>query len=329
MVLKSLSIIPYYKYIMMRFFLLTCCLLQILSSYGQSENLLRDYYYTINLAELSIIDNNLPEAKRKYEKAFSTGYSFPSDKFNAFAVSYFMKDTIKSIEYFNDLAALGQDKGKFIKYFLHSDPKPNPYIDFVTKDYKDIHEKVMKSEMPILAKKMDAIFQMDQDCRNNGPDDDLLNCDRKVREQLYAFIDTYGFPGYKAVGVLEETTIQATNAANFDKLLWHCSGLPDEKIYSIGLENVKKGIYDARRFAMGFFYQGSEYQVGVPYDPITQEELDAINKKRAEIYLEPIQDYMRKVAYHTKNELYYRGDYCFLDPFLCIYSINQTLVIKE
>jgi hypothetical protein len=311
------------------FYTLICCLYMTLNSYGQSENLLRDYYYTINLAELSIIDNKLPEAKKNYEKAFGTGYSFPSDKFNAFAVSYFMKDTIKSIQYFNDLAALGQDKEKFIKYFLHSDPKPNPYIDYVTKDYKNINEKVMKSEMLLLAKKMDVMFQMDQDCRNNGSKDDLLNCDRNVRERLYAFVDTYGFPGYKKVGLLEEGVIQATNPGNFDMLLWHTRGFPDEKIYSIGLENVKKGIYDARRFAMGFFYQGSEYQVGTPYEPITREELDAINKKRAEIFLEPLEDYLRKVAYHTKNELYYRGDYCFLNPFLCIYSLNQPLVIKE
>lgn len=306
-------------------------LLSCVAATGQGTDKLREYYALVNKAELAIIDDNPTQAAGYYEQAFTTGHYFPSDKYNAFVASYFMKDTIRSVRYFNDLARLGQKKESLIKYFLHTDTVPqDAYLDLVTRDYDSIRSVVMAGKMPEMAAKMDRIFAMDQDCRGRGLEGEAFDaCDNTARDNLYHFVDTYGFPGAGVVGIMEYGVVQAVNIGHFDMMIYHARFMDrDEKIFMIANENLHKGNYDARRYAITFAFPGAEYPVLVPDRPITKKELAEINRKRAEIYLEPLEDHYRKITFHTSGRKYTRKHYCFLDAFMCMFALSTSAALE-
>lgn len=301
-----------------------------LTAYAQNPKTLRKYYDAVNKAELAIIDNNLPEAKKLYEKAFGTGNYFPIDTYNAFRVSYVMKDTLRSVSYFNTLAKLGQEKENFIRYFLHSDSIPkDPYMAYVTKDYEAIHNTVMKSNIPLLAQESDSIDQMDNDCRNREmSQEEFMKCNIAVLNKLYHYVDTYGFPGHYKTGLMEGMVGQGPNPGNFDLMIWHARSMTSQRIYSIGFENVQKGLYDAEKFARAYVFEGAEYQVTIPRDSITRKKLNKLNKKRAEIFLEPLEDLDKKIQFMMKRK-FNEQQYFFVDPFFYGFAgMSEPLKIK-
>lgn len=312
----------------MRFLTAILCLISLFT-FAQQNDALRNYYTTINKAELAIVDNDLAKAKKQYEAAFTTGYSFPIDTYNALRVSYNLKDTLSSITYFNELARLGQEKEKFLKYFLHTDAPNDTYLDYATKDYDTLHAAVSNGAMHALAKRVDMILAMDQDCRKREMSDaQFAACNDNVRDFLYQYIDTYGFPGHRQTGLFEKVVGQGPNPSSFDLIFWHMRGMTEERIYDIALDNVHKGLYDARKYARGFCFGNSGYEVSTSFDPVTRKQLQAINAKRAEIYLEPLEDHSRKIAFMRKYTMT-TMDYWFMDPFLFGFAAGGPLKIIE
>ncbi len=310
-------------------FLTAILFLITLSTFAQQNDALRNYYITINKAELAIVDNDLAQAKKHYETAFATGYSFPIDKYNALRVSYNQKDTLSSIAYFNDLARLGQEKDMFLRYFLHNDVVNDTFLDHVSKDYEVIRAEAISSNMPALAKRVDMILALDQDCRKRDMNDaEFAACNDNVTEVLYAYIDSYGFPGHKQTGLFEKIVGQGPNPSSFDLIFWHMRGMTGERIYEIALDNVHKGLYDARKYARGLCYENSGCEVSTPFEPVTKKQLEAMNAKRAEIYLEPLEDHSRKIAYMRKFTMT-TMDYWFMDPFLFGFVAGGPLEIIE
>lgn len=295
----------------------------------QDNTKLRSYYTTINKAELAIVDNDLAKAKKQYEAAFATGYSFPIDTYNALRVSYNLKDTLSSIAYFSDLARLGQDKEIFLKYFLHTDIPEDPYLDYVTKDYEAIHSDVLDGNMQAMAKRVDMILAMDQDCRKKDMSDaEFAACNENVTKLLYAYVDSYGFPGHQQTGLFEKMVGQGPNPSSFDLIFWHMRGMTNQRIYDIAMDNVHNGLYDARKYARGLCYENSGYEVSTPFEPVTKKQLEAINAKRAEIYLEPLEDHSRKIAFMRKYTMT-TMDYWFMDPFMYGFVAGGPLQIAE
>lgn len=312
----------------MRFLTIILCFISF-CSFSQDNAKLRSYYSTINQAELAIVDSDLAEAKKQYEAAFATGYSFPIDTYNALRVSYNLKDTLSSISYFNDLARLGQEKEKFLKYFLHTDAPNDPYLDYVTKDYDTLYAEVSNGNMHALAKRVDMILAMDQHCRKQEMSDaEFAACNDNVREFLYQYIDTYGFPGHRQTGLFEKMVGQGPNPSSFDLIFWHMRGMTGERIYDIALDNVHKGLYDARKYARGLCYESSGCEVSTPFEPVTKKQLETINAKRAEIYLEPLEDHSRKIELMRQYTMT-TMDYWFMDPFLYGFVAGGPLKIIE
>ena len=297
--------------------------------YGQTGNL-RSYYENINLAELAIIENNLDQAAKYYKAAFNSGYSFPKDKYNDFRVSYLLKDTLQSVDCFNYLANLGQDKTKFIQYFFQVDSLVyDPYMEFVTHDYDSTIKKANLRSKHALASKLNKIYQMDQLCRQeNISTNDLWRCDSNVLEKMYDYIDSFGFPSADKVGLLEQIVIQAPNSGAFDWLVWHCRGRNELRLYDIGRYYVHKGLYDARKFSRGFAYLSNDYYVLLPRQALTYAELEEVNKRRAGIFLEPLQDYARKIKFQ-KNNGAYRKDFYLVDFFVSAYNPSSELNIVK
>lgn len=302
-------------------------LLLFLNNYVYAKVRIKDlgkYYYNINLAELAIVDSNLSSAQEYYTKAFNTSYSFPVDIYNAFRVSYSQRDTVSSMKYFKELALLGQNSNKLYKYI--NDTASESYFNYITKGYNSIRSGVLKSQKPFLAKKLDAIYNIDQNCRTGPPkDDSTLNiCDKEVWRQLYLYIDSFGFPSSQKVGIMEEGIIQAPNFGIFDLALWHQRGIINFKIYNLAYNAVMNGEYETERFAVYADYPSEKYCVFLPNHPISKEELKEIDKRRKELYLEPLMDYYKKLKYQTKmkdNMIYHL-------VYIWAWAYNYTAELK-
>lgn len=259
---------------------------------------LLDYYSNVNRAENYILDGFYIDAIRHYEIAFSNNYCFPVDYYNAFMASLLMKDEIKSKKYLNKLAVYGA-----IRERLRSKSNDTIFFDMIAVDFNQIRSISVDSNMLKFSKFFDDLFQQDQNCRDGSKTTNQLleDCDDNVMLKFYDFIDKYGFPTFKKIGVFCENDITGFRDMQLDMILIHQRSYTGKKIEKIAFEAVQSGEYDIRSFIRFTDYQSNELMTRIPSEPISKEELKEINKRRAKFGLYSVEDYLRRIDYHRNN----------------------------
>lgn len=307
----------------------------ILNAYAQNNELLHKYYYHVNQAELSIIDNNLLHAQLHYDAAFSTEYEFSRDIFNAFVVSYRLQDTLRSIHFYNRMVWAGLKKENFEGLFGNKDTTElSDYYQYISIHYDSIHNIVSNSSMPALGIKFNEFYIKDQSCRTDEEKSkDLKRCDSLIEIDLMKFIDEYDFPSYKKIGLYDTALIQPFTVDILELIMFHKRGIIENTPFlDFMWKFVESGELDARAYSMRYFCQDcSPYHVNIPLRPISKDELKLINTERRKIYLEPLEDYYKKIDYSRNFQRKINSELFFVlvNDFCKMFNGENKLEIVE
>lgn len=312
------------------FLILQCTILPPKDTFAQKNENLKKYYELVNLAELSIVDNRLPDAQKYYQEAFSTPYRFPKDIYNALRVSFNMEDTSESIGYFNELARHGLKFEYFSSGFnLVYDSVVSDFYKFISSSHDSIHGIVTQTKMAELAMRVDEFKDQDQNCRRGA--DTLIPlqvCDSLLQLDILSFIDSFGFPGYETIGIMERDRYQPFMEGAFDLMMFHQRGVPDNEFLNKMWGFVETGELDARTYALRYFCAPCDYyHINIPIDPITESDLQICNKKRSKIYLEPLEDYFKKIEFQRAAKK--KTEYVLVGTFSYLFNGENQLVITR
>lgn len=283
------------------------------------------YYKFKNLAEVCIIDSAYQDAAAYYKKAFLFKYPNDRDLYNAFAVVYLMHDSTDAKLYINRIIINGQTKDKFEMGRFVRTVKGEPFYSWLIKDYDSLKKVADTGSQKRLATWYDAIIDEDQNIRFKFPPQskptkaqvlELLSVDSANIKNTIALIDKYGFPSYERVGLFEKVREGYINGyGSIWLLLWH------SKKSNLSLNNavekaVMNGEYPADEFSLILDMQAdsSVYFSVLPrkvndsgqyiFQPLPDTRL--INERRASLYLELVEDYIRKLEYdnNANNKFY-------------------------
>lgn len=325
----SLIIRRYDKLLMMSFIYLFFVSLSIPLN-AQKNRILKEYYDLINQAELSIVGDDLESARKYYDQAFKTPYGFPKDIYNALRVSFNLQDTSESISYFNELAHHGLKLEYFSSGFnLAYDSVVSDFYKFISSSHDRIYSIVTQTQMAELAKRVDAFKDQDQNCRRGA--DTLIPldiCDSLLQLDILGFIDSFGFPGYETIGIMERDRYQPFMEGAFDLMMFHQRGVPDNEFLKRMWEAVEVGELDARAYALRYFCVPCDYyHINIPIDPITESDLQICNKKRSKIYLEPLEDYYKKIEFQRAAKK--KTEYVLVGTFSYLFNGENRLIIRD
>lgn len=301
-----------------------------LSCYGTDLTNVRRYYDNVHKAELAIVDSQLDRALLSYQAAFSEMYPQPRDVYNAFVVAYILKDSIKAKDCFNTLIEMGVRKEKLeILPFFEKAKDDYLYLSFVSKWHEYFEMKYYMSSRPHTAHILDSVMTVDQFYRIYKSDAASISKDKRNIEFLILFSKEHGFPGFTQSGTRLLNMELPIYEGNLSLIFWHSRG-NISPLDSIMTKAVIKGEYDPINYAMTMDTKGAGYyQLLIePNNPLkkndqldnilkSREKLEALNKKRAEIYLDPLQDYLRKMNFFYTHENYF----FFTDAF--VESVNR------
>ncbi|WP_299826070.1 hypothetical protein [uncultured Pontibacter sp.] len=167
----------------------------------------KEYYPTINQAELSILQKDYATALTLYQAAFKAVPSpFARDYYNAAVCAMLLKDKKQSVVYLEQLAT----KGVSIDYL-----GKQPVFDSLktTKQWRKFKRKYPKYRKQYdrqvnldLRADLDELYARDQYFRQAEGGlrvygDTLRKIEKANTEQFLAWVEKYGFPGESLVGV--------------------------------------------------------------------------------------------------------------------------------
>ncbi len=86
-------------------------------------------------------------------------------------------------------------------------------------------------------------------------------------------------------------------------MFWHWRSEPATRIDSFVYDAVLKGDFEPKLYSMVIDTRNRKqtYYTVLGNYPISAEEEKYINQKRAEIYLEPLSDFRKKMQYYTQK----------------------------
>lgn len=295
-------------------------------SFGQNRTVdVKSYYEFINKAELAIIDSQYNIAEGCYQKAFELKYPNDKDLSNAFLVSYALRNTKRAKKYIDDLCYKGWNAG-YVKDIMSL--PDTAFFNTISKNCdsfckagksKDIYEKVS-----ILY----SIFKEDQRVRKDDFTDTLeaIKVDNENMEHLGQYIDKYGFPSFEQKGWWL-TPEACFNDAYYSTwiVIWHERELTrtplDKKIEAAVLAgDFRPDYWEAAQLYRPDAVKRYHMRLSDADSSLTTAEIAEINKNRASIYLESLQDFRKK--YDAQKRLAGNSPY----PFIFLNSFMVDLI---
>ena len=290
----------------MKYFILV--FLSFFSGGVLGQNLVEKYYANINKAELAICNHQYQAAAKYYKKAFKTDISFGIDIVHAFQVSYRFNDKKNDILHYAHRLA----QRNYNPYTIFSsDSMVNEKLSL---QLKRIQDTTKRSVIDMLADTLDCIQQADQADRKSGcAYQDTCKPKVNIRDSLrWESIEKL----YQQYGNLNESIAGKLFHSHLHLILLHNTEwlrFPSEFL----LEQVKLGNFDARIYA--FLYdiyfanisrETQNKEISKYYTDFNSHEcidntlfihvpIDKTNidKNRKEIFLETMDEYLRKVIY--------------------------------
>lgn len=186
--------------------ILLAFLIQLSFVYSQEVDY-RNYYRTINRAELKIIDSLFNDAMNVYDSAFSmVAKPFGKDYHNAALCAMLGNNDDKAFVYLDKLMKKGVDMDYFNKDIFNSLRNSPKWTEF-TKMYQAKHEEIMKSFDLDLRQELETMQKKDQasdwlrmsNIQQNKDSFAILVF--KNLERINEIINTKGFPDENKIGV--------------------------------------------------------------------------------------------------------------------------------
>ncbi|WP_118950549.1 hypothetical protein [Taibaiella helva] len=300
----------------MKLIVLLLGLLYTNAALGNSIDSVRRYYELKNKAELSIMDGAYSDALKNYVAAFA--YKSPNslDLYNAFTTAFLVGDSVQSRRFFNLMALHGQPKGNLEK--LNKDLRGKPFYNWLSQDYDSIRALSLKSSMPVFSRLLDSIYHIDagyrQELKTQQQIKEMIDADKVNLQYIKSYIKQYGFPGYTQVGLFEELLNGWPHAYNtFWLLMWHTRHISKD-LNQVALDAVMAGDMSPDDYAIAIDAQDSikTYFAILPKGKqLPNERFDKIfnaaevDRKRAQIFLEPIAAYQRKLVFQNSRTTHF------------------------
>ena len=181
-------------------------LIQVSISYSQTVDY-RNYYRTINRAELRIVDSLYNDAIAIYDSAFSMVVNpFGKDYHNAALCAIIASNYDKAFAYMDKLMEKGVDMDYFNKDIYNPLRNSQKWTDF-SKKYDTEHEIIMKSFDLELRRELETMQKKDQSLDWLRMSNIQQNKDSfailvfKNMERINEIINTKGFPDENKMGV--------------------------------------------------------------------------------------------------------------------------------
>lgn len=298
----------------------SCC---IFYSWGRAEReTVREYYVFINKAELAILDTKYQLAGQYYKNAFLLKYPNGKDLYNAFVTAFYNRDTTFAIRYLNDLAYHGLIEG-----YIHDSVTNCDFYKYIATAYDSCYHAGAESFMPVLGKRLHNIFEDDKKVRTDDVSPEhmkqVMHVDSMNRMEMKQYIEENGFPSFEQKGFWDESSPSLPGPLLY--ILWHARFDPTVLDTSIqqALWNGDLGNDDWASTMMEREGIQSLYHIKLWEDEglnLSPAETERINKNRAVMYLESLEDYRKKYAYMKKKlserDLTKRAPFVLLVHFL-------------
>ncbi len=259
------------------------------------------YYSYVNKAELAIVDSNYKEALAYYQKAFNKASIEGKDVYNAFVLTALLNDTFLASRYLEILAVCGLKK-EFISYDMAHIGRRGLFENIsysydADRQYRwDNDEKLRYFSMAL-----DSIENRDQAIRQLTENkDSIRQVDIANEKELKKLIDEKGFPDFNKVGYFPNiTSPQKPNAIWY--IVWHRRPM-QTAIDEILKKQVLLGGFRPDYYAELLMVRDEDYyNMLFTTREMSAARLEEINKRRAEIYLENMDDYLKKLKYQFRH----------------------------
>lgn len=276
-----------------------------------------NYYLNKNLAELAIVDSNYIEASEYYKIAFSKSILFSADLWNAYLISFYQNDTIFTQKYYNSLVLHGYSKKFFIgslNYYQLDSLLVQPFYLYISRTYDSLWNIAISTEMPSKAKKLDEIFNLDQQGRIYKDVDNItikenqhiLDTDDSTRKLFFLYCKEYGFPNFSQVGLFEKRVRQPTATGLPFLLYWHQVFKQNPKLDDLYYNAALNGDIPADQYATTIDRRKIKYfMILRDLETLNPAEIKLINEERAKIYLESINDYRKKIEFQLNHKQFH------------------------
>lgn len=281
------------------------------------QDKVKQYYKLINNAELLLSQKQYHYAKEQFALAFSSKFPNDKDLYNAFLTAYYTKDSLLTRAYMNQLAYMGLSKS----YFSDSIFAPNLY-NYALAQFDSCFNAGLVNQKSPMWSVLIADFDPLQISRKELVDDyGQIITERNILdsikvEKLIQYFSLYGFPSFERVGFRGQLS-----SLNNDWLLYFVISLEQTsqktKILNHLLKPLLNGelrpdIYAAiQTTASNTTFSKDEFGLGHRWytKPPNEDELQEINKRRAEILLEPYSDFEQKRLFDGQNNKRRRSQY--------------------
>jgi len=300
--------------------------------YGQLSDL-RQYYENVNKAELAIVYSDYSNASKYYKEAFKYAkYEFSQDLYNAALVSIVTKSYSQALNYLDKLYPLGfklntLDTVMICKEFLASSYGKEARQR--SKNVKLIYNVKYKRAIDKMLNE-DQYFRIKPDGYKNFGDTINAIDNRNVKNFL-KLIAKYGFPSEAKIGVDPVNIVvpkffvlifHQNNGARYQtynySAILKSAVLKGELRNNIGASLIQgaEGVrhYDAFGIAMAKFdttitvtdtmgniiKKDTTLESGWGYFKLSAPELESYDRKRREIYLESMEDNIKKIIFCIK-----------------------------
>lgn len=269
--------------------------------HGQIMNSnLKEYYQFTNKAELAIIDSNYTHAMHYYKQAFKTGYQFPVDLFHMMNVSCEIKDYDNAKWSINKLATFNPNKDWIVAHLIRNKLCDSIEIKVLFGDYDNYVSSLDTAMQNDNRAIWDLMYVIDQGCRKTDTTY-IDRCDRWIDKELIDFINKKGFPTYEKIGLKLYFVNIGYRDTEIDMLLTHRRSMKDNELMKLAYKATMIGDYDIRAFITSWDFGSNDYWIVIP-ENYSAKELEEVNKKRAEIGLCDIEDYLKKIEYSQRKE---------------------------
>jgi hypothetical protein len=269
------------------------------------KNNIRKYYIEINLAELSIIDSNYSDAISHYKKAFKIlPSSSEKDIYNAAVLGYLAKDEQFSISNLNKLAHGGYSLGCLTEQSKWGIAVKNElFFKKISNSYDAFYYSALNSETDKRGQELLFFYEKDQAARSNAAGTaEMKYADSVNMRLLYDYIQQKGFPSFKNNGFFDIGRSSIYFNGTPFLMMWHWRG-SKTIIDSCAYNALMRGDFDPKLYStlMDMHEDEPVYFTMLTKASMSEDEEIKINQKRAEIYLESLSDYKKKLAYQKSD----------------------------
>lgn len=306
---------------------------------------LKTYYDHIDKAETYVIDKKYKEALTEYCNAFDYKVPFFRDFMNArtlitkfkIADSLLLRKFLITSQKYTPNKISVKDR---VEYFQKIDTIfKTSYLDFFKTDTSMQNISFAGKIDSTLIRKIFSISGTDQASRKNRSG--IKNADESNYESVLKL--------YKEYKEISELTIGQWPMENLRIMFLHFSRYDDKKWIDLLQKEVMKGNFDNRTFASlidsyiennieadltkSYYLTNIGYAHHTKYmiPSIDRKQIAETNKRRAEIYLEPVESQQRKQLYNYRNgfedfNLYFFFSY---DPMYPDSTITEAEALEK